>query len=195
MTLLKVNLLPESARKASLSPIEQFHRTPLMWLAVAALVGFAVLLLVPIGVLQGQLRQLNSRVEQLQPRKAEVDRIQRNLQNLHAQEAAFRNLKQGRSLWSKRLNLLSNVTPDGIWFTELTLDPTKGLTIEGSAIGQGGAEMVNVGRLREDLQADPDFRAAVKDIQIESIKRIQDREVEIVQFTLSCKLSDAPSTP
>ena len=195
MTLLKVNLLPESARKASLSPIEQFHRTPLMWFAVAALVGFAVLLLVPIGILQGRLRQLNSTVEQLQPRKAEVDRIQRSLQNLHAQEAAFRNLKQGRSLWSKRLNLLSNVTPEGIWFTELTLDPSKGLTIEGSAIGQGGAEMVNVGRLREDLQADPDFRAAVKDVQIESIKRIQDRDVEIVQFTLSCKLADASPTP
>lgn len=193
--MLKVNLLPESARKMSLSPLEQFHRTPLMWGAVALMAGFAVLLLIPIGTLQRQLRQLNSKIELLEPKKAEVDRIQRTLQTLRAQEGAFRNIKQGRSLWSKRLNLLSDVTPKDIWFTELTLDPAKGLIIEGSAIGQGGSEMVNVGRLREDLKADPDFAAAVKDIQIESIKRIQDKEIEIVQFTLSCTLAEPPAAP
>ena len=194
-SLLKVNLLPESARKLSLSPLEQFHRTPLMWIAVASMIGVALLLLIPLGILQGQLRQLNIEVELLEPKKMEVDRIQHTLQTLHAQEAVFRNLKQGRSLWSKRLNLLSNVTPDGVWFTELTLDPVKGLTIEGSAIGQGGSEMVNVGRLREDLKKDPDFAAAVKDIQIESVKRVQEKEIEIVQFTLSCTLAETQAVP
>ena len=195
MTLLKVNLLPESARKATLSPIEQFHRTPLMWIVVGLMVGVAVLLLIPLGVLQGELRQLNIKIELLEPKKMEVDNIQRTLQTLHAQEAAFRNLKQGRSLWSKRLNVLSDATPDGIWFTELTLDPAKGLIIEGSAIGQGGSEMVNVGRLREDLKKDPDFAAAVKDIQIESVKRVQEKEIEVVQFTLSCPLVETAAIP
>lgn len=196
MTLLKVNLLPESARKLSLSPLEQFHRTPLMWIALASMVGFAVLLLIPLGLLQSQLRQLHSKIELLEPKKAEVDRLQHTLQMLRAQEGGFRSMRQGGgSLWSKRLNLLSNVTPDGIWFTELTLDPAKGLVIEGSAIGQGGSEMVNVGRLREDLKADKDFAAAIKDIQIESIKRIQDKDIEVVQFTLSCMLAEPPATP
>ncbi|OGW91568.1 MAG: hypothetical protein A3D28_06120 [Omnitrophica bacterium RIFCSPHIGHO2_02_FULL_63_14] len=195
MTLLKVNLLPERARKTALSPLEQFHRTPLMWIAVALMIGFAALLLIPITILQSQLRQLHTKIELLEPKKVEVDHIQRTLQTLRAQEGIFRNIKQGRSLWSKRLNLLSNVTPDGIWFTELTLEPAKGLIIEGSAIGQGGSEMVSVGRLREDLKANPDFAAAVKDIQIESIKRVQDKEIEIVQFTLSCTLAEPPVTP
>ncbi len=194
-TLLKVNLLPESARKLSLSSIEQFHRTPLMWIAVASMIGFAALLLIPLGILQSQLRQLHVTIELLEPKKADVDRIQRTLQTLRAQEGAFRNMRQGGNLWSKRLNLLSNVTPDGIWFTELRLDPAKGLVIEGSAIGQGGSEMVNVGRLREDLKADTDFAAAIKDIQIESIKRIQDKDIEVVQFTLSCMLAEPPATP
>ena len=195
MTLLKVNLLPESARKTTLSPIEQFHRTPLMWMVVGLMVGLAILLLIPLGALQGQLRQLNIKIELLEPKKMEVERIQRTLQTLHSQEAAFRNLKQGHSLWSKRLNLLSDVTPDGVWFMELTLDPAKGLIIEGSAIGQGGSEMVNVGRLREDLKKDPEFAAAVKDIQIESVKRVQEKEIEVVQFTLSCPLVEATAVP
>lgn len=191
-TLLKINLLPESARKTSLTAIEQFHRTPLMWIAAGSMIVLTTLLFIPLVIQQQQLRRLNVSIELLQPKKMEVDRIQRILYSLRAQETAFSNLKQGRGLWSKRLNLLSDATPDGVWFTELTLDPAKGLTIEGSAIGQGE---FNLGRLREDLKANPEFASAVKDIQIESIKRVQERDVEVVQFTLSCPLVAAGAAP
>jgi len=67
--------------------------------------------------------------------------------------------------------------------------------IQGSAIGQAaGSEMVSIGRLVQDLKADADFSAVVKDIQIESIKRSQDKEVEIVQFTLTCTLAQPPGS-
>ena len=184
-TLLKINLLPESARKTSLSAIEQFHRTPLMLMAAGSMILLTVALFVPVMLLQRQLRQLNIAIELLEPKKAEVERLQRMLSSLRTQESAFLNLKQGRGLWSKRLNLLSDATPEGVWFTELTLDPAKGLTIEGAAIGQGE---FNLGKLREELKANPEFASAVKDIQIESIKRVQEREVEVVQFTLTCPL-------
>jgi Tfp pilus assembly protein PilN len=188
--MLKINLLPEGARKATLSPIEQFHRTPMMWIAVAGLVGFALALLVPIGIRRHQLHQLNVKIRLLEPRKQEVDQIQKLLQQLRVQEVAFQGLKRGQSLWSKRLNILSNVVPDGIWFTELALDPGKGLIVQGAALGQGGSEMVNVGRLVQDLKDAPDFSSAMKEIQIESIKRAQEKEVEIVEFTLACTLRE-----
>ena len=191
-TLLKINLLPESARKTSLTTIEQFHRTPLMWMAAGGIVAVTILLLIPLVIRQQQVRQLNIAIQLLEPKKMEVDRLQRILYSLRAQETAFQNLKQGRGLWSKRLNLLSDATPEGVWFTELTLDPAKGLTIEGSAIGQGE---FNLGRMREDLKANPEFASAVKDIQIESIKRVQEREVEVVQFTLSCPLVAPGAAP
>ena len=96
-------------------------------------------------------------------------------------------------MWAKRLNTLSDVTPEGVWFTELSLDEDKGLVIQGSAIGQGGAEMVSVGRIVSDLKANADFSSVIKDIQIESIKRVQEKEVELVQFTLTCFLAKKPS--
>ena len=191
--MLKVNLLPESARKVTLSPIEQLHRTPLMWLIVGLMIGFALLLLVPLSMRHRMLQQLDAKIQVLQPKKLEVDEIQRLVQQLRAQEAAFRGLKTSQGLWSKRLNSLSNVTPDGVWYTELTLEPSKGLIVQGSAIGQGGPEMVSVGRLVQDLKTNPDFASAIKDIQIESIKRVQDRDIEIVQFTLTCALLEAPT--
>lgn len=188
--MLRVNLLPESARKAGLSPVEQLHRMPLMWIAVALMVAAALSLVARVGVGHRTLSELNAKVQVLQPQKLEVDQIQRLLSRLRAQETAFHGLKKGQGLWSKRLNVLSNVTPDGVWFTELTLNPGQGLMIQGSAIEQGGSEMVNVGRLVQDLKADPDFASAVKDIQIESIKRVQDGAIEVVQFTLACALRE-----
>ena len=194
--MLQINLLPEGARRATLSPVEHFHRTPLMWLSVALTIGFTCSLFIRISLRRGMLRELNNKIHLLEPKKSALDELQQRLQQLRAQEAAFHGLRHAQGLWSKRLNTLSDVTPEGVWFTELSLDRKKGLIIQGSAIGQGGGgEMVNVGHLVQDLKANPDFSLAIKDIQIESIKRIQEKDVEIVQFTLSCPLREAASSP
>ncbi|MBI4342166.1 MAG: PilN domain-containing protein [Candidatus Omnitrophica bacterium] len=191
--MLKINLLPEGARKAAVSPIEQFHRTPIMWLLVGGMVLCVLWLFVPITLHRQQLRQLQAKIHALEPRKREVDQLQRFLQRLRSQEQAFRGLGAGQSLWSKRFNILSDVTPEGVWFTELSLEQGKGLMIQGSAIGLGGAEMVSIGRLVQDLKTNPDFASVVKDIQIESIKRVQEKEIELAQFTLTCALQEAPA--
>ena len=194
--MLQINLLPEGARKAMLSPVEHFHRTPLMWLSMALVIGFTCSLFIRISLRRGTLRGLNNKIHLLEPKKSALDELQQRLQQLRAQEAAFHGLRHAQGLWSKRLNTLSDMTPEGVWFTELSLDQKKGLIIQGSAIGQGGGgEMVNVGHLVQDLKANLDFSLAIKDIQIESIKRIQEKDVEIVQFTLSCPLREAASSP
>ena len=187
--LLKINLLPEAFRKTSNSPLNQLYRTPLMWISVGAMAIVALLLWLPAAVHRRQLEQLTATIQQLTPKKQEVDQLQQALKRLQIQQAAFRKLQGGQGFWSRRLNTLSDVTPDGVWFTELVLDESKGLTIEGSAIGQSGSEMVSVGRLVQDLKADPGFASVVKDVQIESIKRVQEREIELVQFALTCALA------
>ena len=187
--MLTINLLPQTERKATLSTVEQLHRTPLVWVVVSGMISLLVLLWIPITLRRQELQKLDAQIQALAPKKAEVDRLQQFTRQLRAQETAFRELRQGQYHWSKRLNTLSNLTPDGVWFTELAMDAQRGLVIQGAALGQGGAEMVGIGRLVQDLKADPDFSAAVNDIQIESIKRTQDKEIEIVQFTLTCTLS------
>ena len=191
--MLKINLLPEGARKSPHSPIEQFHRTPLMGITVGLLIMLALLLALPLTLRRHRLQRLNAKIQVLKPKKQEVEQLQQYLGQLRVQEAAFRALGAGQKRWSQRLNLLSDVTPDGVWFTEFNLDQHRGLVIQGSAIGQGGPEMTRVGRLVQDLKADPEFSSAVSDIQIESVKRIQDHEIEIVQFTLVCSLHAAPA--
>lgn len=193
--MLKINLIPEYARKTTLSSIEQFHRIPLLWVVVVFLVGFVLLLFIPVYSSQQHLQVLNKKIQALQPKQTEVQRLQQALQELRVQAAAFEGLQGKRHVWSKRLNILSDVTPEGVWFTNLNLDPLKGLVIQGSAIGRGGGEMVSVGRLVQDLKADTEFAATFKDIQIESLKRVYDKEIEIVRFTLICTLGSIPENP
>ncbi len=193
--MLTINLMLEEARKGSLSQVEQFHRTPLMLIATAALVGLALLLALPIPFRARTLARLNAKVQTLEPRKLEIDRLQRMLHRLRAEEATLRGLGGAEGVWSRRLNALSNVTPDGVWFTDLTLDKQKGLVIQGSAIAQADPEMVSVTRFVQDLKSDPGFASAVKDMQIESIKRTQDHDIEIVQFTLTAALSEPLKAP
>ena len=187
--MLQINLLPESERKATLSPVEQFHRTPLMAIVVIGMAAIVMLLWLPVGLRRAQLRKLDTEIQALSPKKAELDQLQQVIQRLRAQQQAFQGLQHGQRRWSKRLNTLSTQTPEGVWFTDFVLDPARGLVIQGSAIGQGGTEMVHIGRLVQELKQDADFAAAVKDIQIESIKRSLDHEIEIVQFTLTCTLA------
>jgi Tfp pilus assembly protein PilN len=189
--MLKINLLPGAAERAARFPLAQFHRTPLLWIVLATLCGLVVLFAVPIQLRHAGLHRLTARVKQLQPKKAEVDKLQQAVDDLRARETGLRNLRQGAGRWSQRLNALSELIPDGIWYTELMLEPAKGLLIQGSAVGQGGSEMVSVGRLVQDLRAHPQFRSVLKDLQIESIKRVQREGIEVVQFTLAGTLTES----
>ncbi len=192
--MLKINLLPNSARKTGLSQVDQLHRAPILWVVGGGLFVFILLLFIPLQVRRAQLNGLNAKIQALQPRKLEVDRLQSELQQLRAQEEVLQKVQGGiHNRWAKRLNVLSDVTPEGVWYTELNLDRAKGLVIQGSAIAEGGSETVRIGRLVQDLKANPDFSSAVKDIQIESIKRVQDGEVELVQFTLTCAFHEEAS--
>lgn len=137
---------------------------------------------------QKHLKALKAQISQLNPKREEVDRVQGLLESLRDQEVAFNALSQEGSSWAKRLSALSKLTPEGVWFSEFSLDVEKGLIIRGLAIGEGGAEMVRVGRLVQDIKASSEFSSVVKDVQIESIKRVQEDSLEIIQFTLVCTL-------
>lgn len=188
--MLKINLLPEGARPTTISTVEQFHRAPLLWIV------FAIAVLIPlwhwtmINSRRRQVEQLTAKLQVLEPRQAAVDQLQHKLQQLRAEETAFRGMKQGQGGWAKRLNILSDATPEGIWYTELLLDHTKGLVIQGSSIGGAGPT-----KLVEQLKESPDFMAAIKNVQIESLKTIPEGELEVVQFTLNCSLHEASGTP
>lgn len=191
--MITINLLPENYRKLTVSSVQQFHRSPLAFLIVIVLVSPLLILGTLWKLRQAQAGQLITHLSQLDPQKTEADQLKTSVQALRDQQAALQRLSRERRQWTKLLNRLSDVTPDGVWYTDLSLDQQQGFVVQGAAISQGGEEMVRIGRLVQDLKADPNFSSMIQDIQIESIKTVQEKEVEVVEFTLTCKLGTSPA--
>ena len=101
----------------------------------------------------------------------------------------FERLSHARSQWAHHLNVLSDVTPDGVWLTDFALDPDKGLVIQGSALAKGGEEIVRINRLVDGLNNDEQVSQVLRNIQIESVKRMKEDQVDVVEFTLTCTLA------
>jgi len=185
MPMIQVNLLPSTYRRPEASSVMQLARSPLALIVLALMAAVVGILVVVSQMRQAQLAQLELQLRQVSPKRASVEQLMQSVQSLRDQKALLERVLESRSQWARHLNQLSNVTPEGVWFTDLLMNTDKGLVIQGAAIGQGGSEMVQIGRLAQDLKADPAFSAVVRDIQIQSIESVQDRETEVVKFTLT----------
>jgi len=190
--MIAVNLLPEAYRKPRASSIEPFYRSPLAIVVAVAMASTVALLWSISLVREGQRAVLQTKLKDLQTKKTASDDLKATVQRLRDHQVTLQQLTRERTSWSRNLNRLSDATPDGVWFTDLSLDQQKGLVIQGAAVGQGGEEMVRIGRLVNELKADPMFSAVVKDVQIESIKSVQEKDLEIVEFTLTGGLVASP---
>lgn len=184
--MITINVLPESYRKPKASPLHELHRSPLLRLLIVAAIGLVAALAGLWQVQQARLGGLSAKAKSLTERKAAVDRLSESVGGLSMQKQVFEEVVKRRSRWATYLDRLSAIVPAGIWFTDLLIDQERGLVLQGSAVGQGGQEMVSIGRLAQDLKYDAAFSATFRDIQIESIKSAQDGDLEIVQFTLTC---------
>ena len=190
--MITLNVLPESYRKPKATPLQELHRSPLLRLLILAAIGLAVALAGLWQWQQMQLSGLNTKMTGLSSRKTAVDGLTQSVNALSTQKRVFEDVVKRRSGWAMYLDRFSDLVPDGVWFTDLLIDQDKGLVLQGSAVGQGGEEMVSIGRLAQDLKEDHEFSDTFRDIQIESIKSAQEGELEIVQFTLTCVFRTQP---
>lgn len=191
--MITINLLPESFRKPKTNSLQQFPRSPLAIGLVGCLVGVWVLLFGTQLVLRARLKVLTARVHQQQPQKTEAEALRASVSALRDQHDLYQRLSRERSDWTQRLSAISHVTPDGVWLTDFAFDPDEGLKLQGSAVGNGGEEMIRVRRFVQDLRSHPAFASLIKDVQIESIKSVLDGDVEIVKFVLTAQSSAAPA--
>ena len=184
--MITINLLPEASRKPTATSIRQLHRSPLALVIVGALLGLSLLPAALRGVGQRRLARLQARIQALAPNKRAIDEVKAALAALREQQQTLDDLDRQRSRWASRLNVLSDVIPAGMWLTELTLDPQSTLVLQGVAISQDGEGMTAVTRFVQELKTDPRLAGVIRDIQIDTVQHIQEGEIELMKFTLTC---------
>lgn len=193
--MLEINLIPSSLRK---------KRKGRLWLQgfnipLEVIIGLGgglviLLILVHIGLLFVNMRQiaLHKKLQQegqsLAPGRANVERAVNELRSLQGKQKAAENVVSGEKIsWSQKLNILSDNLPRGVWLKRIRLE-AEGLSIEGSAISEGGEEMINVHRFTAGLKGQKEFLEHFTDLELGSIQRRKIKHIEVADFVITARL-------
>ena len=98
---------------------------------------------------------------------------------LQRQAKAFEETNRQRSNWAARLNAISDVTPLGVWFSDMAMDSEK-IVLEGSVVKQRGEEMAALNRLVQDLKQDPRLAQVVADVQLGEIRNVRSGDIDLM---------------
>ncbi len=181
--MLEINLLPAEMRKTAPNPVQQLHRSPLVWMVVIGILGFWLFLQIGLMGANAKLANTNSEIQRLQPQQTRAQQLQKTIEDLKLRYTAFGQLTQGY-LWAERLNLLSDLVPEVIWLRELVMDAKEGIVVQGTAIERDGKALASLGNYVQDLNTQPAFNSVFRRLEIDSIKRVMDERIELVEFLL-----------
>jgi len=125
--MIEVNLLPEDRRPVERTPVPRFL-TILGGVALFCIEGVFLLLL--ISVYPGKrdmLRDLNLRLQQAEDRANQVRQIESRIEEIKKRKASIDKLCNDRRLWAPILYRLCDpeLLPPRVWFRKLELVKTK----------------------------------------------------------------------
>lgn len=183
--MIKINLLPEDLKK-------QRVIVPKMPLAATGIV-MALLLFIWFTHVsnnlfdkEAQLKNLESKWSEILELKEEYGNYKDRLESLQERSKIVNYLMADRIIYSQKLNELSELVGQGIWFTGLKLEDDK-LEIAGSAYSAGKNEEAIVGNFMNRIKNHTGFFEDFDDIELKIIRR-KEEEVEHIDFVLYCWL-------
>ena len=122
------------------------------------------------------------------PDKKNIDAIGNEAKDLKNKMATITDMTVKRSLsWSMKLNAISDALPKGVWFKRITLQDTT-LVLEGSAVSKQKNEIAVVGNFVNTLKKNESFMKDFASLEVNSIQRGKQHNVDIVDFTIAAKL-------
>ncbi len=155
---------------------------------------FVLLILVHIILLVtnltklAQYKGLEKKWATIEPEKIKVDVVMSNMRSLQNKHKSIGEITGGdRVLWSKKLNILSDNLPRGVWLTKIMMDHER-LVVEGSASSKQRQEMISVHSLASNLKNNADFLEDLENLELGSIRRRRVQKVEVVDFIIKMKL-------
>ena len=135
-----------------------------------------------------EYQHVKSKWQAILPQKSATDLIKQNLQEVQKEVKSIKDIMDGQSsLWSQKLNVISDSLPKGVWLRKITLND-KQVFIEGSAVSQGQSEIINVGNFVSNMKKDPQFMNDFESIEVDYIQSRKTVGLEVSDFTILAKL-------
>lgn len=195
MNLIDINLIPAELRKKKRSRLlEEGLKIPLeMFVGIIAIVVVSLIAL-HIFVLFLNINKLSVRKDlenkwlKMQPDKGQVDQVMDEINKINTKIKSIEQMTASSNVsWSKKLNILSDILPRGVWLKRITLDNGQ-LLISGSAISSQEKGMMEVHEFASKLKSDKDFLINLSEIEVGSIKRRNINKTEVSDFLLMSEI-------
>lgn len=189
--MIEINLLPQElkARAKRQAPFELKGPLPAIPLVLAlAIILLPHVFLFGAGVYKnGQLRGLNNKWRQLEPKLSEWEVFKKENFALTAQASVMEGLISNRVNWSEKLNRLSLNLPPGIWFKEASVDSAQ-FILKASVVALENQEMNLINKFINNLKNDAGFFGNFASLELSSVERDTIAGYDVVDFTLIAKL-------
>ena len=215
--MIELNLLPQELRKKRKKiELPDLPLIPISAAIIGALVVVQLVLGFLITISNRQLTSAEKTWKELAPKKAEFDKIKKEIALTGQKTKAIEGLIADRFNWARFLNELSNSLTANIWLTELSYNEEKAasqsssskktrrssstaskqpaeqsvarfLVISGSASGKDEEGTAYIARFIKSLKNNADFFSNFNDIELVSIKKGTVSGKDVMDFTVSCK--------
>jgi cell division protein FtsB len=191
---MKAKYYSINLNKAS-NRLDQFEQAQRRRKTITVVVLF-VLLAVAIGAVGYKTYLVNQTIDKY---RAELQSIEDRIMQLEASSDylspedlfALASITRDRMIWSEKLEILGNILPKDVAFTELVYDrDLNAFMIKGiSKVKAGMKDLDLVVAIINVVRAQEDFSRDFSEIKFQSSQRIKHRNQEMVRFEIACLLS------
>lgn len=194
MTMIKVNFIPQEARK-NRGNIWQDGFGPLprevilgILVAVAGVLVSLHLLLAGLALARAaEHTMLQIHWGSMGAQKKVLDDITNETKVLQTKMNALRAITSAQGvIWARLMNEVSDSVLKGVWIREIRFE--KGLlVINGSAVSKVKNEMIIVNNFVAILKEQPELKKSFTGIDVDSIERRENTALSIADFSLKAK--------
>ena len=193
--MIEINLIPYSLRKNKKGKFS-FKEFNIPLEIVIGLGGGLIVLLILVHASlmvinirnMAKHKEFQKEMEAVSPQKQQVEKILNELRSLqNTQKAVAEILPERKISWAKKLNILSDSIPRGVWLKRVNLEGDV-LLIEGSAISTDNEAMINVHQFTSTLKSQREFLEHFNDLELGSIQRRKVKQMDIADFMITVKL-------
>ena len=198
--MIFINLIPEHLRKKSAKDALFFLGIDIPREVSLGVGGIFVsfLVLCHAGLFSAQaaeaahLGMLKIQWEKLLPDRGRIDAIGVEVKDLKKKLTVVMDIISSKTgNWSKRLNVLSDALPKGVWFRKIDWDGAS-LRVDGEVFSKTGGEIVTIGNFVAYLKKDPAFTDGFNSIEVQSIQRNKRGDTEVADFAVVAKVTVPP---
>ncbi|MCA9407875.1 MAG: PilN domain-containing protein [Candidatus Omnitrophica bacterium] len=192
--MIEINLVPLEQRKKKKSQVLTGEANiPLdilvgiFGLFISGLLTVHLLLLITNFTKLAQQKHKQKQWNEILPAKENVDVVINEMRTLQANFNAINELFQDSGEnWAKKLNILSDTLPRGVWLRKIALTEEM-LFIEGSAISRQKTEIFNVHEFTGKLKKENEFLDQLSELELSSMQRKTVNKIEIADFVIKLK--------